>query len=261
MRSPALCQVFAWSVLMTSALSVGASPAHAADAPVYVAPPPSKAQLTAGKKFFERGQQLYQEGKYEAAWIEFSSAYEIAALPDLVFNLARCEVKMGRWKEAAAHYREFLAAKPGDPETAHLEAEIKRLDRRAQGLPDEETPSATAPLPTPAAERKIPLAGALLGGGAVLFAVAGGISLGIGAGRYNDAVALREMGTDCGPCTEEQKSAIRTPLNAGYAMFGLAAVSAIAAAIVVPFELGLFNRGKSVSLLRRPPRAAFSFTY
>lgn len=231
----------------------------AAAAPAAPAPALSKAQIVAAKTFFERGQQLYSEGKYEAAWIEFSSAYEIAPLPDLIFNLARCEVKMGRTKEAIVHYREFLAAVPNDPAAPRIRSEIESLERRQQGLPEPTaTPAAdpvaaspVAPTPPPSSGRKFPLASALLGGGTALFVLFGGVAVGVATSRYNGLSDTASGG--CKPnCSDDQVSSVRTPLNAGYAMFGLAAVAAAATAVVLPYELGLFGREKKVSLLIRP---------
>jgi tetratricopeptide (TPR) repeat protein len=202
-------------------------------------PSPSKAQMQAGKKFFVRGQELYQEGKYEAAWIEFSSAYEIAPLPDLVFNMARCEVKMNRIKEAIGHYREFLRMRPEDPESERIRDEITRLEKQMNGTGEPLAVAPPAPPPAPPPPRRFPVAGALLGGGTVLVLVFGGAAVGVATSRYND------LSGSCAPnCGEEQVQSVRTPLNAGYAMFGLAAVAAVATAVVLPFELGVFGNGK-----------------
>jgi tetratricopeptide (TPR) repeat protein len=230
--------------------SSGSTPTH------HAAPPLSKAQIVAAKTFFERGQQLYSDGKYEAAWIEFSSAYEIAPLPDLIFNLARCEVKMGRTKEAIAHYREFLAAVPNDPAAPRIRTEIENLERRQQGVPEPTVapppdPVAATPAPPVSSGRKFPLASALLGGGTALFVLFGGIAVGVASSRYS--TLSEPMPVGCKPtCTDEEVSSVRTPLNAGYAMFGLAAVAAAATAVVLPLELGLFNREKKVALFMGP---------
>ncbi len=218
------------------------------------APPLSKAQVLAAKTFFDRGQKLYNEGKFEAAWIEFSSAYEIAPLPDLIFNLARCEVKMGRTKEAIAHYREFLALVPNDPAAPRIRAEIESMERRQQGLPEPSATAAAEPTaqpPSTSSGRKFPLASALLGGGTALFLIFGGVAVGVATSRYNTLALPPPDG--CKPmCSDEQVGSVRTPLNAGYAMFGLAAVAAAATAVLLPFELGLFNREKKVSLYLSP---------
>lgn len=254
------CTLFVGTLLSFAPAWAGPG-APASSAGSTAAPPLSKAQIVAAKTFFDRGQKLYSEGKYEAAWIEFSSAYEIAPLPDLIFNLARCEVKMGRTKEAIAHYREFLAAVPNDPAAPRIRTEIETLERRQQGLPEPTTTTATAaatPDGTPSTTsnpasggRKFPLASALLGGGTALFVLFGGVAVGVATSRYGTLSEPPPVG--CKPtCSDEQVGSVRTPLNAGYAMFGLAAVAAVATAVVLPFELGLFNREKKVSLFVGP---------
>ena len=99
--------------------------------------------------------------------------------------------------------------------------------------------------------RKFPLASALLGGGTALFLIFGGVAVGVATSRYNGLSLPPPDG--CKPmCTDDEVGQVRTPLNAGYAMFGLAAVAAAATAVVLPFELGLFNREKKVSLYISP---------
>lgn len=239
---------------LTLASPLALAQPHPAAPTAPAAPPLSKAQVMAAKTFFDRGQKLYNEGKYEAAWIEFSSAYEIAPLPDLIFNLARCEVKMGRTKEAIAHYREFLALVPNDPAAPRIRAEIESMERRQQGLPEPSATATTEPASPSAATgsgRKFPLASALLGGGTALFLIFGGVAVGVATSRYNTLALPPPDG--CKPmCSDDQVGSVRTPLNAGYAMFGLAAVAAAATAVVLPFELGLFNREKKVSLYISP---------
>lgn len=201
-------------------------------------PAPSKAQMQAGKKFFVRGQELYQAEKYEAAWIEFSSAYEIAPLPDLVFNMARCEVRMNRIKEAIGHYREFLRKRPDDPESERIRDEITRLERQLNGNAEQLPPPPPPPPPSPP-PRRMPVASITLGSTAVLFAVLGGVAIGVATSKYNG------LAESCKPhCSDDEVQGVRTPLNAGYAMFGLAAAAGVATLIILPFELGAFRKSK-----------------
>jgi len=244
-------QYTGWTLIVVlSVLSVTPQVSRAEQGVNRSAESPSKAQLQAAKKFFMRGQDLYQEGKYEAAWIEFSSAYEIAPLPDLVFNMARCEVRMNRIKDAIGHYREFLRMRPDDPESDRIRDEIVRLEQQL-GRANEQpaaAPPPSLPPPPPSAPRRFPIASAILGGGAVLFVILGGASTGVATSRFHD------LETTCKPaCTDDQVQTVRTPLNAGYALFGLAAAAAAVGAVMLPFELGLFNKekGKERSLALR----------
>jgi hypothetical protein len=145
---------------------------------------------------------------------------------------------MNRLKEAIGHYREFLNARPDDPESDRIRDEIVRLERQMQGLPD---PVPVAPTPQAPAEpkRPFPIISTALAGGAVLFLIFGGVGVGVANSRYGD---LRNSCYD--KCNNDQVQSVRTPLNAGYAMFALGAVSAVAAGVVLPFELGLLGKKK-----------------
>jgi tetratricopeptide (TPR) repeat protein len=199
------------------------------------APLLSAEQLKASEQFFSQGQALYQQGKYQAAWLEFSSAYELSPLPDLAFNLAQCEVKMNRLKEAVAHYREFLRAKPDDKESGSIRDEVAWLERQINGILE---PVPASPVPSEP-QHRIPIAGAILGENALLFTIFGGVLVGLASSNFNALAAT------CKPnCSPELVQGGRSLSYAGDAMFGLAATAAVAAAIVIPFELGVFGRTK-----------------
>ncbi len=57
---------------------------------------------------FQEGTALMSDGKYEPARAKFVQAYATMKVPNVVFNLARCEHFTGRYLEAARHYREYL---------------------------------------------------------------------------------------------------------------------------------------------------------
>jgi tetratricopeptide (TPR) repeat protein len=195
---------------------------------------PNQAQLNAAKGFFANGQALYAQGRYEAAWLEFSSAYQMVQLPDLLFNMARCEAKLGRNADAAKHYREFLKQSPSDPEAPKIEAEIARLEGRS---PEPVAPAPVAPPPPPPAPveppaRRIPLITTVAGGTAVVLLIAGAATLGYVGGQYNDLKArCNEM------CNPTEWTGLRSASYAGYALLGLSAAAVAVAAVALPFEL------------------------
>lgn len=193
---------------------------------------PSPAQLSAAKAFFANGQALYAQGKYEAAWLEFSSAYAVVPLPDLLFNMARCEAKLGRNADAARHYREFLKQSPSDPEAAKIEAEIVRLEAQPS---EPGTPAAGAAPPPPPVEapaRRIPLITTVAGGTAVVLLIAGAATLGYVGGQYGDLKAR------CNErCSPTEWTGLRSASYAGYALLGLSAAAVAVAAVALPFEL------------------------
>ncbi len=57
---------------------------------------------------FQEGTVLMNDGKYEEARAKFLQAYGTVRVPNVVFNLARCEHLTGRNLEASRHYREYL---------------------------------------------------------------------------------------------------------------------------------------------------------
>lgn len=57
---------------------------------------------------FQEGTVLMTDGKYEPARTKFVQAYATMKVPNVVFNLARCEHFTGRYLEATHHYREYL---------------------------------------------------------------------------------------------------------------------------------------------------------
>lgn len=57
---------------------------------------------------FQEGTVLMSDGKYEQARAKFVQAYAAVKVPNVVFNLARCEHFTGRYLDATHHYREYL---------------------------------------------------------------------------------------------------------------------------------------------------------
>lgn len=65
---------------------------------------------------FQEGTALMGDGKYEQARAKFVQAYATTKVPNVIFNLARCEHLTGRHLEATRHYREYLRV--ADPKKA-----------------------------------------------------------------------------------------------------------------------------------------------
>lgn len=85
--------------------------------------PPTRGELAAeARAFFERGAKLYARGKYGEALIAFGAAQRFAALPELSYNMALTEERLGHARAAVDHYRAYLrmARQPKD------EAEVRQ---------------------------------------------------------------------------------------------------------------------------------------
>jgi tetratricopeptide (TPR) repeat protein len=72
------------------------------------------------KAEFKKGQTAYNLGRFSEALASFSKAYEIKALPPILFNIAQCHRQLGNFERAVFFYRRFLELTPagsGNAET------------------------------------------------------------------------------------------------------------------------------------------------
>src|SRR6187200_2311386 len=61
---------------------------------------------------FEKGQDFYEQRKYEAAAAEFRAAYEIRPAASLLYNEAVCYEKLRDFSKAATLFRKYLSDSP-----------------------------------------------------------------------------------------------------------------------------------------------------
>jgi tetratricopeptide (TPR) repeat protein len=61
---------------------------------------------------FREGLALHDAGKDEEARLKFHQAYALHPTPAVLFNLARAEMIVGRYVEAANHFRSFIGLAP-----------------------------------------------------------------------------------------------------------------------------------------------------
>lgn len=232
-------------------VSVGAgagktAPPPSAPAPAPAAEPKALATEVSGPKqeaaraHFERGVELYTQGDFPNAWLEFNSAYQIVPLPDLLNNVARCEVRMGRPQQALEHFQRFLAARPSDPDSEYIRQEIARLEGELGRTKTAVAAEPEAP-PPPAAPRRVPIYGIMTGATTLAVLIAGAVTLGVTNSNYND------LQTRCSPmCFAEDVAVLQRQAYAGYGLLGVAAAGAAATGIVLFFEL----RGSKENSLR-----------
>lgn len=228
--------------LLALTLAAVPHPATAAEQ----APAPTPPQMAAAKSFFERGQALFRNGKYESAWLEFSSAYQIVQLPDLVFNMARCEAKLGRRQEAVRHYQEFLERVPNDPEAGAIRAQIEQLSSKTSE-PTATSPAAREPGARESVLRRIPVITTAVAGGAVILLIAGAATLGHVGSEYG-ALSDRCNHT----CDPAEWTGLRSASHAGYALLGLSAAAAVTAGILLPWELKKMRAERKIALTVGP---------
>jgi tetratricopeptide (TPR) repeat protein len=98
------------------------------------APVTSHAQGAPGvdlaRKHSDLARKLYQTSQHGEALVEFKKAYELAPLPDLLFNIARCHEVLAQLEEAVRHYQLYLDQRRDAPDRALVELRIANLRQR-----------------------------------------------------------------------------------------------------------------------------------
>lgn len=210
------------------------APPPAAAAPKELAGDVSAPKQQAARSHFERGVDLYTQGDFPNAWLEFNSAYQIVPLVDLLNNMARCEVRMGRPRQALDHFQQFIVARPNDQDSEYIRQEIARLEGEVGRVA---TPTAAAsPEPVaaapPAPPRHVPVIGILVGTTSLAMLIAGAATLGVVNGRYND------LSGQCSPmCLVDDVSVLQRQSYAGYGLLGVGAAGAVATGLLLYFDL------------------------
>lgn len=213
-----------------------AAPVGPAAAPKELSPAEAQAEVSGPKKeaaraHFERGVELYMNSDFGNAWLEFQSAYQIFPLVELLNNIARCEVRMGRLREALEHFQRFIAARPDDPDAEYIRQEIARIEDE---LGRAKAPVAAAPAAPPAAApvRRIPAYSIMPGATTLALLIAGSVTLGLVNSNYSD-LQMR-----CQPiCNSEDVAALERQSYAGYGLLGIGAAGLAVTGLVLYWEL------------------------
>ncbi len=122
---------------------------------VSLASGPSQRQVA--QRLYDKASASYAAGHYERALRDFAAAYQLDSAASLLFNIAQCHRKLGRWKDAVSYYRSYLSERPDAVNRAAVEALIEEAQGHLAPEPSRvATASATtvptaAPSPTPAA--------------------------------------------------------------------------------------------------------------
>ncbi len=96
---------------------------------------PSEQAMTAeARAFYERGVRLFQRGELQAALEAFAAAMQFAPLPEIYFNMGVVAEKLGRRREAADYFEEYLRARPQAPDREPVRRRIEALRRRIEAL-------------------------------------------------------------------------------------------------------------------------------
>jgi tetratricopeptide (TPR) repeat protein len=150
--------------LLVLGLSLPASPADPAEA--------GQGDRAAAKSAFERAQQHYSLGEFEAALAHFRAAYQAAPHPDLLFNIAQCHRNLGESARAIFFFERYLSERPHATDAEQVRLLLDELRAHAPlpvslpTPPPAETASAASavsieplqmppPAPAPASDKSI----------------------------------------------------------------------------------------------------------
>jgi tetratricopeptide (TPR) repeat protein len=81
----------------------------------------------AGREHFNKGANYFKLGRFDEAISEYEAAYEISALPQILYPIARSNHLAGHRKEAIFFYKQFLRLVPNAPNRKEVEKSIAEL--------------------------------------------------------------------------------------------------------------------------------------
>ncbi|MBL8957108.1 MAG: PEGA domain-containing protein [Myxococcaceae bacterium] len=84
------------------------------------------------KRYFQEGQNRYQQGRYAEAIGKFEEAYRLKPLPAIFFNIGRCWEQLGDTSKALKSYREYLKLAPDAEDRDVVVEAVTRLERKLQ---------------------------------------------------------------------------------------------------------------------------------
>jgi hypothetical protein len=105
--------------------STGTKPAAAAPAPATVKPAAAPAAGEEASNHFKRGLQLFDDGEYTLALVEFERAYQLAPNYRALYNIALVDMQLGRYADASRTLEQYLHD-GGDGVPATRRAEVTK---------------------------------------------------------------------------------------------------------------------------------------
>jgi tetratricopeptide (TPR) repeat protein len=98
---------------------------------------PSPEVLAEAKQRFDRGYELYDEGEYSLALIEFTRAYELVPNYRVLYNIGQVNIQLGQYANARRALKEYME-KGGDElsndRRTSVAKDLEMLDRRTAFL-------------------------------------------------------------------------------------------------------------------------------
>ena len=110
----------------------------------------AQADQSGARSHFLSGLQLYSQGRYAAALVEYQAAWVTWEDPELLLDMAECNRHLGNVDQAREQYQGFLERAPHSPLRGSVERQLARLDR-----PTEAPPPAELVVVSPARDRDV----------------------------------------------------------------------------------------------------------
>lgn len=106
-------------------------------------------RLEEAKKHFVIGKAAHDAGRYDEAIKEYQAAYDLAPLPELLFNLGQVYRLKGDKQKALDHYGKYLVVAPKGPVAADARKYSAQLEKELAAEPPPPPPVETKPEPAP----------------------------------------------------------------------------------------------------------------
>ena len=84
------------------------------------------------KRHFDRGQKLFNLGKFDEALDEYQKAYDASPLPDFLYNIGQCHRNLGDYEQAIFSFKRFLQLDPDAPNREKVEIIIDELEDKLE---------------------------------------------------------------------------------------------------------------------------------
>jgi tetratricopeptide (TPR) repeat protein len=80
------------------------------------------------KRHFDRGQKLFNLGKFDEALDEYQQAYEAKEIPAILFNIGQCYRNLGDFDAAVFSFKKYLKLEPDADNREQVEEYIEELE-------------------------------------------------------------------------------------------------------------------------------------
>lgn len=119
-------------------------------------PQPDDPITARAKIHLEAGVAYFNDGKYVDAEREMTRASELRPVPELMYNLAQCQERLGAFERAVDSYVAYVKGRPSAGDVAEVEKHIAELKKRIADLKTNQAAVNPAVVPAPASSVNTP---------------------------------------------------------------------------------------------------------